>query len=118
MLSTKLTFLLVIIGCCNLSVINGQFGFSRPFFQNSQGAQGGFTNQNTNFNQHRGGSFGVVAELGSGQSSTNFQQHNSGAGNHCYFVCLFSFKRTLTPFRSLSLAHTHFYPTMNFMKRF
>lgn len=53
MLSVKLILLFVIVGC-NLTIINGQFGFNRPFGFNSGGADGGFTNQNTNFNQNRG----------------------------------------------------------------
>ena len=82
MFSTKLFFLLAIIGS-ELTVINGQFGFGGPFgFGNSAGAQGGFSNQNTNFQQHRGGTFGVVAGFGSGSSSTNFNQQNSGGGNY------------------------------------
>lgn len=80
MLSFKLFCLFIIIGG-NLTVINGQFGFDNPFFGNSGGAQGGFTNQNTNFEHHRGGAFGVVAGFGTGGSSTNFNQQNSGAGN-------------------------------------
>lgn len=79
LLSIKLIFLFAIVGS-KLTVINGQFGFGGPFFQNSQGAQGGFSNQNTNFQQHRGGSFGVVAGFGSGGSSTSFNQQNSNGG--------------------------------------
>lgn len=75
-MSVKLILLFVFVGC-NLTV-HGQFGFNRPFFSN--GAEGGFTNQNTNFQQHRGGSFGVVAGFGTAGSSTNFNQQNSGAG--------------------------------------
>lgn len=80
MLSTKLIALLFIIGC-KLTAINGQFGFGgRPFFGNSGGSQGGFSNQNTNFQQHRGGSFGVIAGFGTGGSSTSFNNQNTGAG--------------------------------------
>lgn len=86
MLSTKLIFLLAILGC-KLTALNGQFGFNRPFFGNSGsgfGNQGGFSNQNTNFQQHRGGSFGVIAGFGSGGSSTSFNNQNSGAGNYLH----------------------------------
>lgn len=85
MLSIKLIYMFIIIGG-NLAVINGQFGFgSTPFFGNAGGAQGGFTNQNTNFQQHRGGAFGVLAGFGAGGSSTNFNQQNSGAGSNCFY---------------------------------
>lgn len=80
MFSCKLTCLLAIISL-HLTLINGQFGgFGVPFL-NAGGSQGGFQNQNTNFQQHRGGSFGTIAAFGSGGSSTNFNQQNSGAGN-------------------------------------
>lgn len=89
MLSIKLIFLLTIVGS-KLTVINGQFGgFGTPFFSNSQGAQGGFNNQNTDFHQHRGGSFGVVAGFGTGGSTTNFNQQNSGGGNYHYFCSFY-----------------------------
>lgn len=84
MLSAKFIFLLAIVGS-KLTAINGQFGFGRPFFGNSGGAQGGFSNQNTNFQQHRGGSFGVIAGFGSGGSSTSFSNQNNGGGKYHHF---------------------------------
>lgn len=80
MFSCKLIFLSVILSF-HLTLINGQFGgFGVPFL-NAGGSQAGFNNQNTNFNSHRGGSFGVIAGFGSGGQSTNFNQQNSGGGN-------------------------------------
>lgn len=92
MLSAKLIFVLAIVGS-KLIAINGQFGFGRPFFGNSGGSQGGFSNQNTNFQQHRGGSFGVIAGFGTGGSSTSFSNQNNGAGkhNHLIFISTCSF---------------------------
>lgn len=79
---------LLAIFATHLTLVYGQFGgpfFPNPaggqFFQNSGGSSGGFSNQNTNFQQNRGGSFGVIAAIGSGGSSTNFQQQNSNGGN-------------------------------------
>lgn len=83
MFPCKITFSLVIISL-HLTLINGQFGgFGVPFGGGfgASGAQAGFNNQNTNFNSHRGGSFGVIAGFGSGGQSTNFNQQNSNGGN-------------------------------------
>lgn len=93
-MSSKKLCSLVVIGALHLTLINAQFhrfgsGFGSGFgssispFLNAGGSSGGFSNQNTNFQQSQGGSFGAVAAFGSGSSSTNFQQHNQNAGN-CY----------------------------------
>lgn len=89
MLSAKLIYFFVIFIGSNLTAINGQFGFGGgPFFG---GNSGGFNNQNTDFQQHRGGQFGVIAGFGSGGSSTSFNQ-NSGSGNYIHYS-FFSIER-------------------------
>lgn len=73
MISFNLRFcLLIVFLAYDLTPINAQFGGFLP----SQ--SGGFSSQNTNFNQNRRG-FGVIAGFG-GSSNTNFNSQNTQAG--------------------------------------
>lgn len=86
MYSHKLTCLFFVIAV-RLTLINAQgFGggfaplpFGRPSFLNAGGSSGAFNNQNTNFQQNRGSSFGISA-FGQSGSNTNFQQQNANGG--------------------------------------
>lgn len=90
---------LLAIFATHLTLVCGQFGGffpnrGRPFFSNAGGSSGQFSNQNTNFQQSNGGSFGVIEAFGSGHSNTNFQQQNSNAGNFKskYAINIFLFR--------------------------